>query len=77
MRTDNHLHDTDAPTLPAYDMTDSMGRVLWGVWCCRCEAWHWHGAQPGHRIAHCRVPGSPYEASGYNIEHAGAWYAWR
>ena len=66
--------DLDAPTLPAYERVTPEGLSLWGVWCTHCDAWHWHGAHEGHRYAHCTRPGSPYEAKGYNLALAGAWF---
>ena len=64
----------DAPTLLAYEHTDSFDRTLLVVWCDHCGIWHWHGAGEGHREAHCRGPGSPYERRGYNLAYAGEWY---
>jgi hypothetical protein len=34
-------------------------------WCTYCKAFHYHGAEPGHRVAHCHNPGSPYKQGGY------------
>ena len=25
----------------------------WRFWCPYCVRWHYHGAGPGHRTAHC------------------------
>jgi len=35
------------------------------VWCRHCRAWHLHGHGYGHREAHCRKAGSPYQGGGY------------
>ena len=53
------------PTLPACPTEHG-----WRVWCCYCKRWHQHGAQPGHRVAHCHVATSPYKATGYVLELA-------
>jgi len=53
-----------APTLPAYP----NGRYQWKVWCAFCERWHFHGAGPGHRVAHCACKRSPYSDRGYYLE---------
>ncbi len=56
----------NAPTLPAYETSGQ-----YAVWCCYCCRLHWHGAIPGHRRAHCTVPGSPYTTTGYVLDRAG------
>ena len=56
----------NAPTLPAFECKVD-GRILWRVWCKDCKRFHYHGPGEGHRIAHCRKPGSPYAANGYNL----------
>ena len=38
------------------------------VWCVYCRRWHHHASTPGHRVAHCTVPTSPYRQSGYVLE---------
>jgi hypothetical protein len=44
------------------------GAGLWKVWCPHCRAYHHHGAEEGHRVAHCSS--GPYETSGYmNVRH--------
>lgn len=53
--------DMETPTLPAYATLGGS----WRVWCRYCSRWHQHGAQPGHRAAHCRVEHSPYRRTGY------------
>jgi hypothetical protein len=53
------------PVLPAYPTPHG-----WKVWCNYCRRWHQHGAQPGHRVAHCRVPSSPYRTTGYILKLA-------
>jgi hypothetical protein len=43
----------------------------WRFYCEHCKCHHVHGGEPdddgiiGHRVAHCHVPGSPYEKAGY------------
>ena len=65
-----YLFDFDAPTVPAYERRCPVtGRLLWTVWCKHCERWHWPGE--GHREAHYQDSRSPYEATGYNLAHAG------
>ena len=54
-----------APSLPAYPTAHG-----WRVWCCYCDRWHQHGAQPGHRAAHCFVVSSPYRQTGYILRLA-------
>ncbi len=55
------------PRLPAY-MFGKPGREQFGVWCCWCDCWHFHGAvakeEYGHRVAHCHTD-SPYQRTGY------------
>ena len=65
--------DLDAPTLPAYEKTDDLGRTLWGIWSRHSRKWHSHGCGDGYRDAHCHNPASPYEATGYNLAYAGRW----
>lgn len=43
----------------------------WKMWCEYDQAFHVHGAQPGHRVAHCWTPSSPYLATGYTLRFAG------
>ena len=61
--------DLDAPVLPA-EQVEVDGRILWRVWYKHCEEYHYHGPAPGHRIAHCQRPGSPYDECGYNLARA-------
>ena len=53
------------PVLPAYPTEHG-----WRVWCRYCHRWHQHGAQPGHRVAHCHVTTSPYRSTGYILKPA-------
>jgi hypothetical protein len=57
---------TEPPVLLAYPTE----RGNWRVWCSHCNRWHLHGAEPGHRAAHCIVPGSPYRPGGYILKLA-------
>ena len=36
----------------------------WRVWCRYCKCYHYHGAEPGHRRAHC-LKRTPYTETGY------------
>jgi hypothetical protein len=36
----------------------------WRFWCPFCKKWHYHGAEPGHRVAHCGSD-SPFRETGY------------
>jgi hypothetical protein len=53
-------------------------RLQWRIWCPYCGAYHYHGAQAGHRVAHCMdAPGgcpresNPLRDVGYFIMMAG------
>ena len=35
----------------------------WRAWCPHCRRYHFHGAGPGHRAAHCAD--GPFKGSGY------------
>ncbi len=50
------------PVLPAYAFRDR-----WWVWCDHCATLHCHGAEPGHRTAHCEEKDSPYGQPGYTL----------
>lgn len=60
------------PRINAYDTGDSLI-----VWCHYCRRYHSHGRgngtndDYGHRRAHCIVPGSPYENTGYILFPSG------
>ncbi len=60
------------PRINAYDTGKSLI-----VWCHYCRRYHSHGRgngaddDYGHRIAHCIVPGSPYEKTGYILFPSG------
>lgn len=41
--------------------------TTWRVWCPYCRREHIHGNGPGHRVAHCLNPHSPFLESGYFI----------
>ncbi len=40
----------------------------WRFWCPFCKAYHYHGAGPGHRVAHCASPASPFRDGGYILK---------
>lgn len=42
-------------------------RTAWRINCPHCFAVHVHGAQAGHKAAHCE-PGTPGKTLGYVIE---------
>ena len=67
-----YFTDAEAPTLEP-EPYDDHGRPLWRVWCDYCDRWHYHGPAPGHGIAHCRDPFSPYNLLGYNLSRLGGW----
>ena len=68
---DNAVTSLDAPVLPALAiLCNDVSR--WLVWCRYCQLWHRHGAQEGHREAHCTET-TPYTATGYNLVYAGDW----
>lgn len=58
----------DAPVLDA----QVVDHDRWRVWCAFCERWHTHSASPGHRVAHCHNPASPYADTGYVLRRAAA-----
>lgn len=61
-----------APILPAYVTPAAGARSAQAhLWCQHCEAVHSHGPQPGHRCAHCFSKGSPYSATGYDLDIRG------
>src|SRR5260370_1385513 len=39
----------------------------WRFTCPHCRTVHLHGNGPGHRVAHCIVPRSPFAKTGYWI----------
>ncbi|MEA1835179.1 hypothetical protein U8607_24130 [Methylobacterium durans] len=41
------------------------------TWCPYCEKIHYHGPVSGHRVAHCTAEGSPYAATGYDLDLQG------
>jgi hypothetical protein len=44
----------------------SWDRVwLWRTWCPHCCCFHHHSPVPGHRVAHCVSPTSPFKKTGY------------
>jgi hypothetical protein len=47
------------------------------AWCIHCRRWHYHGQGEGHRVAHCSKPDSPYERTGYILQHVGEWHGER
>jgi hypothetical protein len=63
------------PTVRAFETgTKSNGMHQATFWCSHCHCWHWHGVSdkarqwPGeHRVAHCWLPLSPFEAQGYHV----------
>lgn len=59
--------EAQRPLLPAY--TEPGGNLT--VYCEHCRAWHRHGAEGGHRVAHCHRPGSPYDRGGYFLIPVG------
>lgn len=72
---DSHAFiDLDAPTLPAYEVR-CHGAARWLAWCKHCNKWHQHGPGEGHRIAHCEMVTSLYQAGGYNLAFAGSFDA--
>jgi hypothetical protein len=64
--TGNALDDGALPVMHCRAERARDGhRVVWTFLCPHCRRRHTHGAGPGHRVAHCNDPSSPYEASGY------------
>ena len=64
--TSHHCIDLDAPMIGC-DEVVCDGRMLWQFFCRYCGRYHFHGPAAGHRIAHCQVPGGPYERTGYSL----------
>jgi hypothetical protein len=62
---------TSAPTVHAYR---GPGGVLY-TWCAHERRWHYHGAEAGHRVAHCVCLQSPYREFGYVLVEAGPFTA--
>lgn len=52
------------PEVIAYDLGDG---IHWVTLCAHCRVWHYHGAAPGHRVAHCPDPRSPFKETGYTL----------
>jgi hypothetical protein len=63
--------DLDAPTIPAYEVSEQP--VRWVVWCRHCRDWHSHAPAEGHYESQCHDPCSPYRKWGYNIALRGKW----
>lgn len=40
----------------------------WECWCPFCACYHVHGDGPGHRVAHCNDPASPFRNTGYVLK---------
>jgi hypothetical protein len=59
--------DPDYPDAPAVDatLTTRNGRPSFRFDCPHCRRPHYHGAEEGHRAAHCHDPASPYAETGY------------
>ena len=45
---------------------ERVSNLQWRVWCRFCKCHHFHGATPGHRVAHCTRE-TPYTATGYSL----------
>jgi hypothetical protein len=43
-----------------------IGSGIWRFWCPYCARYHDHGAEPGHRVAHCTTE-SPLKDGGYEL----------
>jgi hypothetical protein len=41
------------------------GTAVWTFLCPHCCRRHMHSAGPGHRVAHCHDPASPFARDGY------------
>lgn len=52
-----------APTVTA--APDGRGHLIF--WCAYCDQPHIHGAEEGHRVAHCGKP-TPYTETGYVLK---------
>lgn len=48
---------------------DRAGDPLWSFYCDFCDRDHFHGAEAGHRSAHCADDDSPYKPFGYYLKH--------
>lgn len=44
------------------------GVKTWEFWCPFCSRYHTHGAEPGHRVAHCGDESSPFYEKGYVLK---------
>jgi len=53
----------EVPVLKAYPIIKN----LCIIWCRFCRHYHCHGAESGHRAAHCTVR-SPYSVTGYILD---------
>lgn len=43
-------------------------KTQWRAWCPFCRRYHFHGAEEGHRAAHCASDDSPFKmAGGYHL----------
>ncbi|HDR7790935.1 hypothetical protein AB1I92_29225 [Bacillus mobilis] len=45
---------------------DEKGNL--STWCGVCECFHHHGADEGHRVAHCVNEDSPFISTGYVLK---------
>jgi hypothetical protein len=54
----------DLPLMHCY-AEKVRGGTVWKFVCPHCRRQHTHSAEPGHRVAHCEEPGSPYTERGY------------
>ena len=46
------------------DKPTKEGIERWRFWCPFCNKHHSHSAGPGHRVAHCHNPESPFTQDG-------------
>jgi hypothetical protein len=55
---------TRLPMMLCEPSPSDTGRETWRFWCPYCRAYHTHGAEDGHRVAHCHNPASPFTMGG-------------
>lgn len=56
----------DLPVLLCREVREKSGLLLWECWCPYCKRFHTHGAEAGHRVAHC--DSGPFRDTGYILK---------
>jgi hypothetical protein len=61
------MTERERPEMPVmYCRAETIrGGTVWTFLCPHCRRRHTHSPEPGHRVAHCDDPKSPYTERGY------------